>query len=822
MKHIIILFLLLTLSLSSFSQVSLTGRITDKKNGQTIPGANIYLPDLKSIAVSDTNGYYKIDNLPARKVLMQVTMFGYKPIVLVVDLSKTTVENFVLESSVKELNEVVVTGTSEASEIRRDPIPIAVISATEIQQSNSTNIIEALNTIPGLSTLTTGPNVSKPYIHGLGYNRVLTLYDGMRQEEQQWGDEHGVEIDQFLIDHIEVIKGPASLMYGSDALAGVINLIPANPVPDGAINGSFLADYMTNNKQIAGSLNLDGNYKGLTWGFRASHKQAGDYEDPIDGRVFQTKYDENDINAYFGVHKAWGYSKLNFSLWDDLQEIPDGSRDSLTRQFTEQITNNGLTQIVSNSELNNYKIATLHQHVQHYRVMSTNNFVIGQSTLAFNLGLEQSIHREYDWPQNPDIPGLYIILNTLTYDVKYHLPEVKGFEPSFGINGMLQQNTNPSGATEFVIPSYNSFDFGPFAYAKKTLGRWDISGGLRFDMRLFNNSSMYIKPNPANGLDMQTSYNPQDPSVQQQFQSYDHTFSGETGSLGATYNVSDNVGFKFNIARGYRAPNAAEISAKGVHPGTGFEQLGDDNLKSELSLQEDAGMFVNTPHVTLSLDVFNNIIDNYIYNEKLLNSKGTSDSLFHQNNGVFPVYKFQQTTAEIYGGEIDIDLHPHPLDWLHFENSLSYLNGLNLGGNGITINSEDKYLPLIMPLHTNTELRAETKKKFKHFSSFFIKFGFKAYATQDHFFAANGTETRTPGYALFDAGIGGNVLDNKGNTLFSINIIGTNLANRAYQSNMDRLKYFEEYTASPNGHLGIYEMGRNISFTVTVPIDIRK
>ena len=108
---------------------------------------------------------------------------------------------------------------------------------------------------------------------------------------------------------------------------------------------------------------------------------------------------------------------------------------------------------------------------------------------------------------NPDIPGLYIVLNTLTYDVKYHLPEMKGFEPTFGINGMLQQNTNSTGATEFVIPSYNSFDLGPFAY-KKTIGKWDISGGLRYDMRMFTNYDMYIKPNPATGIDMQTSYNP--------------------------------------------------------------------------------------------------------------------------------------------------------------------------------------------------------------------------------------------------------------------------------------------------------------------------
>src|ERR1039458_9759956 len=127
---------------------------------------------------------------------------------------------------------------------------MVALSQQYLTQNASTNIIETMNKIPGVSTLTTGPNVSKPYIHGLGYNRVLTLFDGVRQEGQQWGDEHGIEVDQFLIDHIEVVKGPASLMYGSDALAGVVNLLPADPLPNGTIKGSLLTNYQTNNKQI--------------------------------------------------------------------------------------------------------------------------------------------------------------------------------------------------------------------------------------------------------------------------------------------------------------------------------------------------------------------------------------------------------------------------------------------------------------------------------------------------------------------------------------------------------------------------------------------
>lgn len=320
---------------------------------------------------------------------------------------------------------------------------------------------------------------------------------------------------------------------------------------------------------------------------------------------------------------------------------------------------------------------------------------------------------------------------------------------------------------------------------------------------------------------MATQANPKDTSVKKQFDYYKHTFSGASGSVGATYNFNDHIGIKGNIARGYRAPNIDEISAKGVHPGTGFEQLGDADFKPEFSLQEDVGIFFNSTHVSGSAGVFNNNISNYIYDAKLQSVHG-GDSIFTQGGDKYPVFKFFQTTAQLYGGELNLDIHPHPFDWLHFENSISYIYAVNLGGNGIKITDSTKFLPLIPPFHTNTELRAEFKKRVGSFANIFVKAGVQYYAEQNHFYSAYGTETKTPSYTLFDAGIGGNVVDKKGNTLFSLNILGTNLANVAYQSNMNRLKYFDNYPNNWTGRSGIYNMGRNISIKLVVPLDIKK
>jgi iron complex outermembrane receptor protein len=802
-------------------KASLSGRITDRETGETLPAVNIYIPDLKTGATSFADGTYKINDLPQTKVLIQVSLIGYKTIIETIDLSITTTKNFMLEPSVKEMNEVVVTGTSKATEMKKNPVPMVLINQQYINQNSSTNIIEALSKVPGVSTLTTGPNVSKPYIRGLGYNRVLTLYDGVRQEGQQWGDEHGIEIDQFLIDRIEVVKGPASLMYGSDALAGVVNLLPFNPAPYNTIVGNVLGNYQTNNKQIAGSFNLDGNNNGFVWGLRSSHKQASDYRNKYDGRVYGTKFNENDLNGYIGLHKSWGYSHLNFSVYENLQEIPDGSRDSTTRKFTKQISEEDtIRPIVNNDELNSYKIATIHQRVQHYRIFSNSNFILDKSKLGINIGYQQSIRREFAHPLYPDIAGLYLILNTISYNLKYYLPEVNGFETTIGANGMYQDN-NASKGTEMVIPSYISSDIGAFAHIKKAIGKLDISAGVRYDNRAFQNDSMFTKPNLITGFDMSTSANASDTTVLKQFDYYKHTFSGISGSAGMTYNMSDNFGIKVNVARGYRAPNAAEISAKGVHPGTGFEQLGDANFKPEFSLQEDAGVFFSSKHVSGSAEFFHNTIINYIYNEKLSSLNG-GDSIFIQDGAPFPVFKFRQTTAQLIGGEFSLDIHPHPLDWLHFENSISYISATNLGGNGVKVTDSTKYLPLIPPFHTNTELRANLGKKIGFFSSVFIKVGVQYYAAQNHFYSAYKTETKTQGYTLLDAGIGGDVMGEKGNKIFSLTILGTNLTDIAYQSNMNRLKYFDNYPINGTGRSGIYNMGRSINVKLIVPINVKK
>jgi len=202
-------------------------------------------------------------------------------------------------------------------------------------------------------------------------------------------------------------------------------------------------------------------------------------------------------------------------------------------------------------------------------------------------------------------------MQTATYDLKFYLPELKGWESTIGINGMYQVNNVDEG-TEFVIPNYTLFDFAPFLFIKKEIGKFDIAFGSRYDTRSFKNNAQYTITNPKTGYNMVVT---DSTGATKQFDNYKRVFNGFSGSFGATYNITEQLLIKANVARGFIGPNISEISAKGVHPGTGFQQLGNADFKPEFNLQEDIGVFFDSHHLSASAEVFNNIIDNYIFNQ---------------------------------------------------------------------------------------------------------------------------------------------------------------------------------------------------------------
>ena len=472
MKMFRIAFLFLIAFQSMAQSRIISGSVKDAETQVALAFCNVRLFPYHTGAITNNHGYFKI-TLPQDVVLTRLifSYVGYQGDTLTI--SPTQDEYVVnLAPTNGTLQEVVVTGVSKLTLLRESPISISGVSSKAIDKATESNIIDVLTkNVPGLNAVKTGPNISKPFIRGLGYNRVLTLYDGIRQEGQQWGDEHGIEVDAYHMERAEVIKGPASLMYGSDAVAGVVSFFPfVHREKDGQVRGKFLSEYQSNNRLMGYGLRLGYGKNHWTTNMQGSYRVAGNYTNKIDAAVYNSGFSEKNASGTVGYSSNKGVSHLNLTWYDNLQGIPDGSRDSLTRRFTKQVDEFPIDNVKNrpmalDKELHSYQLSPLHQHIQHGRIYSNHHYQIGKGDIDGSLGFQQNIRREYNHPSDPRQPGLYVRLNTLNYGVRYHLPEFSAFQISLGANGMIQDNKNKD-ATDFPIPDFRLLDVGSFGVAK--------------------------------------------------------------------------------------------------------------------------------------------------------------------------------------------------------------------------------------------------------------------------------------------------------------------------------------------------------------------
>lgn len=797
--------------------LTITGVVKDLETKNTIGFATIHFLNSRVRTTTDAFGKFII-SFPENRTngKLVVSSLGYASDTLLVSNEKESYEIF-LKPKQGILNEVVVTGVSKAMLLRENPIAIVSVGTKAIESTTESNIIDVLvKNVAGLNAVKTGPNISKPFIRGLGYNRVLTLFDGIRQEGQQWGDEHGIEVDAYNISKAEVVKGPASIMYGSDALAGVVSLMPEIPVnKDEKIQGKYFSEYQSNNGLVGNGIRLTYSKNHWAYALRGSYRIAKNYTNNIDGRVYNTGFNEINASSTIQHFSKKGFSNVNLTLYDNLQGIPDGSRDSLTRKFTKQIfegSNDDIKNrpIVSDAELNSYTLSPLHQHIQHYRIYSNNHYKVGNGDVDFLLAFQQNMRREYNHPTAEKQAGLFVKLNTFNYGFTYNAPTIFNTEISVGINGMYQQNKSKD-ATDFPIPDYRLFDIGSFAIAKWKQNRLTISAGLRYDKRYLRGNDFYTGTNLVTGFSKQV-FLPDTAGAYLQFAAFDKTFNGTSLSVGATYQLNEHINLKANVSRGYRAPSITELASNGLDPGAHIIYLGNRNFVPEFSFQEDIGIDVRYKDFSATASVFNNSIEHYIFLSQLTDANGNA-VLDAQGN---KTYQYQQAKAQLYGLEATFSLFPTSIKGFSFDNSFSLIYAYNkkneFKGKGI----EGEYLPLIPPAKLLSSINKEFKTKSTVFSSIKLKAEMEYNAAQNRYLALNNTETATPSFTLFNFSINTQINYSKTNAIqFQVQV--NNVFDKAYQSNLSRLKYFEYYQNSPNGHLGMYGIGRNICFKAIVP-----
>jgi iron complex outermembrane recepter protein len=774
---------------SIFINGTFSGKITDAKTGAAIEGATVYISDIRSGTSTNAAGNFLISNIPQGIHLVEISHIGYSNIIESIEIKNDVKKDFALTESIIENNAVVVTGVTGATQLKKVPFAVSVMRKEDFFRNSSSNIIESLTKIGGVSTLATGPAISKPVIRGLSYNRVLTINDGVRQEGQQWGDEHGIEIDEASVNKIELLKGPASIIYGSDAMAGVVNIITNVPVPVNTIKANLSSNYQTNNNLSAINVNIGGNKNGFNWNLYTSNKAAGDYKNKYDGRVFNSKFTENNIGGYAGFNAKWGFSHLLVSSFNLKAGLIEGERDS-NGYFTKQLAG-GISERATSQDFKTSTPLIPYQHIRHFKIATDNNIKLGKNQLTFNIGYQQNQREEFGNPDDKEERSLFFDLRTITYTAQYRLAEMKGFKTSFGINGMQQTNNNKG--VEQLIPDYNLFDFGVYAFTQKTIKKLTLSGGLRFDNRNINAENLLdgtlVKGN-----------------------AFKESFSNVSGSVGLAAQVTNAVNLKFNVARGFRAPSIPELASNGAHEGTTRYEYGNNNLKSETSLQFDGGIEYSAEHISIGVSAFYNSFNNFIFYRKLEAAAG-GDSLVNVNGDLLTAFKFGQTKASITGLEAILDIHPHPLDWLHILNTFSIVSGQlrkTIEGN--------KYLPFIPATKLVTEFKGSFNKVTSNIRNGYVKFELDNTFSKRNVFTAYNTETQTPGYTLLNAGFGADIVNKKNQTLFSLSFSALNMGDVAYQNHLSRLKYTEENVAT--GRQGVFNMGRNFSIKLNVPLSL--
>ena len=685
------------------------------------------------------------------------------------------------------LNEVTVTGVTGDTKLKHATAPVSIVTPQILKATASTNIIDAIAHQPGVSQLTTGGSISKPIIRGLGYNRVVVMSEGVRQEGQQWGDEHGVEVDGSSVGSVEILKGPASLMYGSDAMAGVVILHPQPTLAEGEMQANMSTEYQTNNGLFAYNLSIAGNQKGFVWNARYSAKMAHAYKNKYDGYVPGSQFRERASRLMLGLNKAWGHSRLTGTIYHLTPGIIEGERDPETGELEHD---EGFTG-------HSYGKTLPFQQVKHYKLVWDNSLNLPTGYLKAIIGYQQNRRQEFEESKNDY--ELYFKLHTLTYDLRYVTNEWDGWKLSTGIGGMYQKSGNEG--EEYLIPDYRLFDFGIYATASKALGeRWTLSGGVRYDHRRLHGDELI-----------------EDGDLR--FQDFSRHFNGLTGSIGAVCNINDHFNLRLNLARGFRTPNMSELASNGVHEGSIRYELGNQQLKAEYSLQADLGLDFTSRHVSAQLALFANRINNYIFTHRIPGEIEEG----------YLTYAYTQGDARLLGFEAGIDLHP--VHSLHFSNTFSYVDA-RLTNHDTPLTSENKYLPFTPAPRWSSELKWElfhhshTTLGHHHTSdaahrsmlnNLYIAAGLDCYLKQTHIHSADNTETETPGYALLSLSAGTDILV-KGRKIAELYITADNLLNKAYQNHLSRLKYADENVVT--GRRGVFNMGRNITFKLVIPIQI--
>lgn len=797
MSKFFVLFVSMVLLLGTSqaqTHYQLRGRVVGESN-EPLTGASVLLFPPNKGTITNASGDFRIGNLLKGQYTIKISFVGYKTLIDTISLTGNSTYKAQLIVSALSLQEVVVTDNYAETRKKEEALNIEIVNDDYLKQNLSGSLMGSLERLPGVTAIDIGSGQSKPVIRGLGFNRVVVVENNIKHQAQEWGADHGLEIDQYAVDNIEVIKGPASLMYGSDAIGGVINMQNRHLPTDNSFGGTIDLTGKTNNDFLGTSVSLHGRKNWFFADFRATFLGYGDFKVPTDSvdiysyrAPLYKKHLRNTAGKEQNFHFSFGIIRKRFQSKFYLSNVSSKSGFFANAHGLEPRNVDADLHDHSNRD-----IQYPYQMVNHFKAINRSVYRWEKLKLEFNVGLQRNFRQE--WSQyvqhgympatfpdslnfNPDLEREFE-KQVLSGNLKFHYQLSNRTQLNLGLSSEFQDNDVDGRG--FIIPSYRQFNLGGFVFAKHNFTDESIiQAGIRHDYGSIVTAEYYDWfPSPIIHKGDTTE------KYLQRAANINRNFSNLSWSVGYNYNPG-KWAYKFNIGKSFRMPIAKELAANGVNYHHFSYEVGNAGLSPEISYQLDAGIEYSAKRFAIGTTPFLNYFSNYIY----LNPTSEHDRLYGNGNQVF---LYTQSRVFRYGAEVH--LHYQLLKSLQIGLIGEYVHSQQLSGEkkGFT-------LPFSPPPSGIFNIKYK-KHKIKFIENAYLSLDYRVTAPQNNIVPP---EETTDGYQVVNLGMGGNIVFKNQRVNISMQV-----------QNLFNTKYFNH--TSYYRLINVPEAGRNFIVNISLP-----
>lgn len=766
--HIIYYLLLCFVCTQAQSQVkcnlTLKGHIVDKELGIALKDASVTIINTSLKVVSDVEGNFQFKDLCAGKYELLVTHIGCAAFRKTIELNKDLHLDIELPHSITNEAEVTVLATTE----RKNAGMTKQLTETDLDKVRGSTITEMLQRMNGVGQLQTGSTISKPIVHGLSGVRVLMINNGVRQEGQQWGNDHAPEIDPFLASKLTLIKGVDELRYGGDALGGVILSEPKSLQLVNQKAANIFTGYSTNNKLAYGSIQYEAPIKNQQIRVQASFRKAANLSTP-NYRLNNTAFQEMNGSLAYRTAKYNNTFELFASQFNTQLGVFTGAHIGNLTDLNNAINASAPNDVYTNQQT--YSIGRPRQDVNHQLLKLKFTKQLSTNKWTANVHAQRNVRREFDIVRNPSITSPQLTLSLLTFyeDLVLEHKKIKRSNGTIGV-AATQQVNDYSG--RYIIPNYFSNNVGLFAMQKWNFPHWEYQVGLRGDYKQIATKRLRFNGTENN---------------------YDFDFATFAGAANVTRKFTSHLKTNFALSVSSRAPYVNELLSDGIHHGTATYEQGDLQLKPEQSLFINWNWFYNSHSERMNIEVnlHHNIIRNFIYQQQIPSQPVLTIA------GAFPKVVWQQTNSRLSG--IDFAANATINKMLQYNTKLSAIVGYNKAINDWMVGLP----PIQWEQSLNIQLKDIGKLSNQSVQLSTMMVGEQKFLP-DNFLPLYDYKAAPKGYTLVNIQYENTLNLKKQPVQFVLGV--QNLFNTNYRNYLNAFRYYTD------------EMGRNISIKIKIPI----